>query len=43
VSLHTPKTKQHSEQSAKKGQKDPVKAKVNASKTKSLALAIFDS
>jgi hypothetical protein len=43
VSLHTPETKQHSQQSAKKGQKGLVKAKVHGSKTKSLAMVIFDS
>jgi hypothetical protein len=41
--LHTPETKQHSEQSAKKGQKGLVKAKVHGSKTKRLAMVIFDS
>jgi hypothetical protein len=43
VSLHTPETKQHSEQSAKKVQKGLVKAKVHGSKTKSLAMVISDS
>jgi hypothetical protein len=43
VSLHTPETNQHLEQSAKKGQKGLVTAQVHGSKTKSLAMVIFDS
>jgi hypothetical protein len=43
VSFHTPETQQHSKQSANKGQKGPVKAKVHGSRTKSLAMVIFDS
>jgi hypothetical protein len=43
VSLHTPETKQHTEQSANQGLKCHVKAKVHGSKTKSLAMVIFDS
>ena len=43
VSYHTPLTKKQSKQWILKGQPGPIKAKVQASRTKQMILAIFDS
>ena len=43
VSYHTPTTKQQSKQWLKKGTPGPVKAKVQASRTKQMVLAFFDA
>jgi hypothetical protein len=43
VSMHTPETKQQSKQRLKKGNPGPVKARVNASRAKTMVLAFFDS
>jgi histone-lysine N-methyltransferase SETMAR len=43
VSMHTPETKQQSKQWLKKGTPGPVKARVHASRTKTMVLAFFDS
>jgi histone-lysine N-methyltransferase SETMAR len=43
VSMHTPETKQQSKQWLKKGTPGPVKAKVHATRTKTMVLAFFDS
>jgi hypothetical protein len=42
-SFHTPETKQQVRQWLPKGQPGPVKAKVNATRTKKMVLAFFDS
>ena len=43
VSYHTPLTKKQSKQWILKGQPGPIKAKVQASRTKQMVLAFFDS
>ncbi len=43
VSMHTPETKQQSKPWLKKGTPGPVKARVHASRTKTMVLAFFDS
>jgi histone-lysine N-methyltransferase SETMAR len=43
VSFHTPETKQQSKQWLPKGQPGPIKAKVQASRTKQMVLAFFDA
>jgi histone-lysine N-methyltransferase SETMAR len=43
VSMHTPTTKQQSKQWLKKGTPGPVKARVHATRTKTMVLAFFDS
>jgi histone-lysine N-methyltransferase SETMAR len=43
VSMHTPETKSQSKQWLKKGTPGPVKAKVQATRTKQMVLAFFDS
>jgi [histone H3]-lysine36 N-dimethyltransferase SETMAR len=43
VSFHTPETKQQSKQWLKKGEPGPVKAKVQASRTRMMVMAFFDS
>jgi hypothetical protein len=43
ISFHTPKTKQQSRQWLPKSQPGPVKAKVHATRTKQLVLALFNS
>ena len=43
VSYHTPLTKKQSKQWIPKGQPGPIKAKVQASRTKQMVLAFFDS
>ena len=43
VSFHTPETKKQSKQWILKGKPGPLKAKVQASRTKQMVLAFFDS
>jgi hypothetical protein len=43
VSFYRPETKQQSKQWLPKGQPGPIKAKVQASRTKQMVLAFFDS
>ncbi len=43
VCYHTPKSKKQSQQWIQKGQPGPIKAKVQASRTKQMLLAFFDS
>jgi hypothetical protein len=43
VSLHTPETKKQSKQWIEKGEPGPIKARVQASRTKQVVMAFFDS
>jgi hypothetical protein len=43
VSFHTPETKEQSKQWLKKGEPGPIKAKVQATRTKQMVLAFFDA
>ncbi len=43
VSFHTPETKRQSRQWVKKGQQGPIKARVQASRTKQMVLVFFDA
>jgi len=43
VSYHTPETKRHSKQWIQTGKPGPIKAKVQASRTKQMVLAFFNS
>jgi hypothetical protein len=43
VCYHTPQSKKQSQQWIKKGQPGPIKVKVQASRTKQMLLAFFDS
>jgi hypothetical protein len=43
VSYHTPETKKQSKQWISKGKPGPIKAKVQASRTKQMILAFFDN
>jgi hypothetical protein len=43
VSFHTPETKQQSKQWLKKGEPEPIKAKVHEMRAKRMVLAFFDA